>query len=543
MCHKAMETQLSDTRGSIAFPEKVEFLVRIFVLAIGLMLLSRNIDSWFVGLREDNNAEFSVFARNHLYYGLGQTKLFNTWDNSLTLPAEPRRYLNRPPLISLWIAIPMFVFGDHEWVCRMMPIAATLGSVWILMVVISRLHSPILGLLTGLFYVMLPAIAYFGRIINYDPPVQFFSLLALHGYLQWTGLYGDGYNRKAGALCYAFATVLGIGTGWTAAIMAWLIWLWHVCRVLRDRSLLRFLPLLTAIPIVSLAAVLVHIMWGSHWKFAWLGSLLLSRIVSPPVELVSWTKWFSLNWGYLISNVSPFGIGAGIIYPGVVIAILRYTASDSAFRQVVRSTASAVPILLIGLQGLIWVFVFKRQSAIHEFWQYVACPFFAVAMAGVIFSVFILLSEYSFGFAAFAAFLLILAPIPLSARIVDSFYGLRYPLAEDTVAVFKKVAQLVEPRIPVMTSEEYAFPPGSDELFPEVAYYGNRPLIRTTDINEIEANSRGCAAYIMRAANNPFMYKLAQKLGEKYKLAGVERNYMIFLLNSPPQSNEKMLPK
>lgn len=528
-----MESQLQDKQADTTISKKVESFLQIFVLAIGLMLLSRNITTQFTGWREDNSAMFSIFARNHLYYGLGQTKLFNIWDNSLTLPDNPRRYLNRPSLLSLWTAIPMAVFGDHEWVARSVPIATTLGSALLLMAIISRLHSPLLGLLTGLFYVMLPVTAYFGRIVNYDSPVQFFSLLVLHGYLQWTGLYGNGYSRKTGAVYYIVAVVLGTGTGWTVAIMAGLIWVWHICRVFRERSLVRFLPALTIIPAVSLMMVIIHISWAYGRRIEWMGPLFLSRAVGTE-DPISWAEWARLNWAYLISNVSLFGIGAAVIYLGIIPAILRYTGPDSPLRQVVRNTTSVIPVFLLGLLGLIWVVVFRHQSAMHAFWQYVISPFVAVAMAGVALAAFELLSEYIPRGARLLIVLLILLPMPSFARFIDLLYKLEphYNNVGNAAAAFKKVAQIVPVRIPVMTSEEFTLVPGSNEIIPQVAYYANRPLIYTTDINEIETNRQNCAAYILRATNDPNMYQLAQQLGEKYKLAAVEGGYMIFLLDS-----------
>jgi len=432
----------------------------------------------------------------------------------------------------------MAVFGDHEWVARSVAIATTLGSAWLLMVIVGRLQSQVLGILAGLFYVMLPVTAYFGRIVNYDPAVQLFSLLVLHGYLQWAGLYGNGYSRKTGAVYYVVAVVLGTGTGWTVAIMAGLIWIWHLCRAFRDHSLVRFLPALTIIPTVSLAAVVIHISWGYGWKIGWLGSLLLSRTVGPE-DPISWAEWFSLNWAYLISNISLFGIGAGIIYLGIIPAILRYTGPDSPLRQVVRNKTSVTPVLLIGLQGLIWVVVFRHQSAMHAFWQYVISPFVAAAMASVALVAFVLLSKYTPHYAKWLIILLILLPIPSFARFIDLLYKLEphYNNVENAAAVFKKLAQIVPFRVPVMTSEEFTLQPGSGEIVPQVAYYANRPLVYTTDINKIEANQQSCAAYILRATNDPNTYQLAQKLSEKYKLVGTERDYMIFLLTGQPKGD------
>jgi len=533
-----MEIQSPDTRENTIVTQKVEFFIRLLVLAVGLVLLSRNLDTQFVGWREDNNALYSSFARNHIYYGLGYTKLFQTYGVTQAPPAKPQRYLNHPPLLPLWVAMATSVFGDHEWVVRSVPIAATLGSAWLLMVIIGRLQSQTLGVLTGLFYVMLPITAYFGRVLNHDSPVQLFSLLALHGYLQWTGLYGNSYSRKAGAAYYVLAVVMGTGTGWAAIIMAGLIWLWHLCRVFRDRSLVRFLPLLTAIPAVSLAAVIIHILWGAQWDIGRLGTLFLSRTAGP-AETTAWAEWLRLNRLYLAFNVSLFGIGAAIFYLAVIPAVLRYAASDSPFRQIVRDGTSVIPVLLTGLQGLIWVVVFRHQSGMHAYWQYHISPFVAVAMAAAVLTIFILLSKYAPTAAVYVTILIILMPIPFFARSLDILYKFKphYENVESAAAVFKKLAQIVPFRVPVMTSEEFTLRPGSGEIVPQVTYYANRPLVYTTDINEIEANRQNCAAYILRATNDPNTYQFAQKLSEKYRLIGTERDYVIFLLRGQPKSN------
>jgi hypothetical protein len=538
MSRETMETQLSDTRGNIAIPEKVEFLVRIFVLAIGLMLLSRDIDTWFVGLREDNNALYSQFARNHIYYGLGYTKLFHTYGTAQTPPLKPKRYLNNPPLLSVWAAIAMVIFGDHEWVGRSVSIATTLGSAWILMVIISRLQSPTLGLLTGLFYLILPMTAYFGRIVEYTSATQFFSLLMLHGYLQWAGFYGNGYRRNAGVPYYILGVVLGIGTGWAAVIMAGLIWLWHICRTFRDRSQARFLLWLTAIPAISLAAVTIHILY-SGGSFS---NLFLSRTLGAGLkEPILWGGWAFANRSYLVGNFSKLGIGAAVVYPLIITGVIRYARENSAPRQIVRNGASVIPILLTLLQGLIWVIVFRQQSGAHEYWQYFLTPFFATAMASVILTVFVLLSEKMPRFAAGVTILLMFLPLPFFIGSTEELYHYRWS-SENTfeiIPVFKKLDQIFPPRTAVMVSEDYRH---SSISIPQLDYYANRPLIYSRDIGEIETNHQGCAAYVLEAKDDPNAYQFAEKLKEKYKLVYAEQGYMIFLLNPHP-ADERVLPK
>jgi 4-amino-4-deoxy-L-arabinose transferase-like glycosyltransferase len=531
-----METQLQNKQAEMMISEKAGFYIRIFVLTTGFLLLSRNINGWFIGLHEDNSALFSAFARNHIYYGLGNTRLFSVWDQTKSFPSQPNLYLNHPPLLSVMTAIPMAVFGDSEWVVRSVPIAAMLGSAWLLMVIISRLQSPVLGLLAGLFYVMLPVTAYFGRTLNHEPPVQFFSLLMLHGYLQWMGIYGSGYSRKAGAVYYVLGVVLGTGTGWAAAIMAGMISVWHIFRTFYNRSLVRFLLPLTAIPAVSLTAVVVHILWGCHWNIRWFVFLFLTRAERP----VSWGQWFVRHWIFLKDNFSVFAIGAAVIYPVIVLFAVYCTSDNSRLRGIFRNKSGVSSVLLTLLQGLIWIFLVRRHSWAHSYWQYFIAPFFAVAMATVVVAVFMFFPKQMSHVAATIAATLIILPIPFLVEQIDMYYKLSGVEATyniySLIPALEKLNQYVPQHTPVMTSENYETVQNIGGrtivgIVAQAAYYGNRPFIYSTDINEIETDRQGCAAYLLRTANDPNAVQLSQRLREKYKLVSVEEDYMIFLLN------------
>jgi len=519
-----------------------EPIIRTAILAIALLLLTRNVTGLFTGWHEDNSALYSIFARNHIQYGLGYTKLFNTWGDTLTPPTEPHRYLHHPPLVAVWPVIPMLFFGDHEWAARLAPIATTLGSVWLLMVIVSRLQSPLLGLLSGFFYATLPITAYFGRVIDPESPVQFFSLLILHGYLQWAGLYGNSYRRAPGAICYTLGAFLGIATGWATFIMTGLIWLWHLLRSLRDSSVRRLLVYLTLIPGVSLTAVVVHLLWGYGWSTAWLLPLLSTRSLSPE-DPIPWTKWLYMNLAHLNTNISMFGAGAAVIYLAIVPLILRYASLNSPLRQILRSKTSVAPILLTGLHGLIWVVLFKRQSAFCDYWQYFTSPFFAVAMASVVLTIFTLLSRLVSKIAIWAVILLVMLPMPFFANYLDVLHQRRLPQSMcDILTIFEELGQLVPARVPAMISEEYPQPESENRYTglmanSFLAYYINRPLIYSTDINEIQANQRGCAAYVMLLTNDPNLLELARELNARYKLAWAHQNFLIFLLNQSPKDN------
>jgi hypothetical protein len=251
--------------------------------------------------------------------------------------------------------------------------------------------------------------------------------------------------------------------------------------------------------------------------------------------------WFLKNWETLRINVSVFGIGAAIVYLAILPAVLRYTASDSPFRRIIRSSTSVVPALLLLAQGLIWVLAFKRQSWIHYYWQYFMAPFFAVAMAVVVLATFTFLTKLAPRAAKWVVFLLMILPMPFFASSLDTLH--QYQTILGIIPTFKKLAELVPPRVPVMSSERY--PQLSNTvgsytsywILPHFAYYAKWPLIYSTDINEILANRQGCAAYVMQLTKDPNCIEVARLLNERYKLAWNQENYLIFLLNQKPNHN------
>jgi hypothetical protein len=293
---------------------------------------------------------------------------------------------------------------------------------------------------------------------------------------------------------------------------------------------------LTAIPAVSLTAVVVHILWGCHWNIRWFVFLFLTRAERP----VSWGQWFVRHWIFLKDNFSVFAIGAAVIYPVIVLFAVYCTSDNSRLRGIFRNKSGVSSVLLTLLQGLIWIFLVRRHSWAHSYWQYFIAPFFAVAMATVVVAVFMFFPKQMSHVAATIAATLIILPIPFLLEQIDMYYKLSGVEATyniySLIPALEKLNQYVPQHTPVMTSENYETVQNIGGrtivgIVAQAAYYGNRPFIYSTDINEIEADRQGCAAYLLRTANDPNAVQLSQRLREKYKLVSVEEDYMIFLLN------------
>lgn len=551
--------------------------LRVAVLAIGLLMMSRHLTGPFTGKHEFNSAMYTLFARNHLRYGLAYTKGFCTWGEGPTAPAEPHRYLNHPPLIAVWTAGALAVLGEHEWAARLVPIAATLGGAALLMMMASRLASPAVGVLAGVFYATLPITSYFGRMLDHVALVQFFSLLMVHGYLQWSGVYGR--RRRVGALWYVLGVVLGIGTGWGTVFAAGLVFLMEVGR--RAKGLTRWtegererggegetggadangpLPPLTPspphpligaarkcplwalvlTPATTLAAVGLHILWGFEWDTQALVDLFWSRAGDEGAGQ-SWAGFWRGQWEFVLDNYTWAGVLGVMVW---LVAAGWAACAGGRFRQLIDAAlgggfARAV-FTLFGLHGLLYVIAFRGPASHHEYWQFFAAPFVAAAMASVIALAYTAIVRWRQRAATAVASLLVAAPMPGFMFARDEYHtAVSQAMPVRYIEPYVRLAGLVPAGSPAMISRDW---PVSTERFgqhvnrwgvAQILYYADRPLITTRNLDEILANAAGCSAYVLEVEDDPDLQRLNDVLSARYRSIGVGNHHVIFLLGRP----------
>jgi len=513
-------------------------LARAAVLAIAALLLCRDLAGPFNTWHAVNDALYTEAARNHVRYGLVATRLYATYP---VVPGEPpRRYVNHPPLVAVLTAVPLAVFGDHEWAARLMPILATLGSTALLVTMLGRLGSPLLGLLAGFFFATLPLTEYFGRMVNHEAPVQFFSLLMLHGYLQWTSAYGPRYGARRGALAWAAGTVLGIGTGWAVLLASGLVWCWHALRVRRRTAAPRPLLWLTLLPALTLAAVLVHILAGSGWDVGALVALVQDRSVGGEGARHGWLEWLAMQRDDFASDFTwPGAIAALLSVPLVVLALLR-RGDRRRWPWLPLTRGPAVVAAICGLQGLLWVVLLKNQAWFHDYWQFYLGPYVAISLAALVQLARQQLGRRAPRLAAAVVVVLLLAPMPFAAATRD-LYASRQLVYPEYLQALRMLGGLVPKGTPVWTSHhvrgeavmarERRYPP-----HPVVAYYAERPVYFSRDLAEVRANAPGCAAYVLRRVDAPWARAMEAALGASFPSVRVGENHVIFLLTPPPAS-------
>lgn len=519
-------------------------LARALVLLVAALLLARDVGARFNGWHDHNSAMYTLFARNHVEYGLRATALYCTWGDTLAPPEPPERYLNHPPLIALWVAVAYFVLGPHEWAARLVPIAASLGSVFLVMRVLGRLAGSGLGVLAGFFFATLPLTAYFGRMIDHVPPAQLFSLLMLDGYLDWTGTYPGRGRRGVGAWRYAAGAVLGIGTAWACVVAASLIFAWHAIRVVRRAGSARTLIGLAAIPGLALAAVLLHILTATGWDVGMLVELARSRSVGGVGGGQPWSAWLATQWHNALRNFTLPGVVASIatLLVWATPALgrgLREAASGFALRGV-----AAAAVATLGLQGVLYLLLFKNAAWFHDYWQFFLGPFVAASMAGVA----LLLKDAVATLAPRAAgvvlLLLLAAPLPGLAAAFRHYRAGKLVDPEHIEALLA-LERLIPRRAPAWTSRpvlalsetlsghEHTWPHAS------VAYYAHRPLHFSRDEREIVANAPHCTAYVLRRDGRPWSRDLEQVLAARYRAVRVGERHVIFLLTTDQRNGHQ----
>jgi hypothetical protein len=510
-------------------------VARAAVLAVAAFLLCRGITAPFLAWHEMNSAMYSQFARNHMQYGLAYTKLYCTWGDTATPPATPERYLNHPPLIALWTAALLAVFGDHEWAARLAPIAASLGSVVLLMRIVEGLRGPLLGVLAGFFFATLPLTAYFGRMIDHVAPVQFFTLLMLHGYLLWSGLYPGGRRPRLGASWYVTGAVLGIGTGWAAVLPALLLGAWHGLRVGRGSGEARLLPWLVAAPAAALAAVVVHILAGCAWDLGMLPALFAGRALGGAGGAVPWPAWLAAQALHLARNFTlPGAVAAGVCASVLVARLVRPAPSGAPSAFPFGGTLAAA-VGLTGLHGLLYVVLFKNAAWHHDYWQFFLGPFVATSLAALAVAAGRAVAAREPRLERLVVAALLVVPMPWAKASLVFYATQRQPYSED-VEAFTRLRELVPRRAPVWTSRSW---PTRDETVgshtsrrpnPVVAYYADRPLLYSREVREVEANQPGCVAYLLAPSRKPWARDLDAALSRSHERVPTAAGHVIFLL-------------
>jgi dolichyl-phosphate-mannose-protein mannosyltransferase len=194
----------------------------LVVLAWLGWVLSRNVQDPWIRVVDYNGAVWSQAAHNILRAGL-----ITTWGQSSAfyfgpLPIPPSGYyLHHPPGLHLLLTALFALFGEHEWVARMLPICCSLASVILLWLLVRSCFGIRAASLSAAVFACLPMELRYGKMVNFEPIVLVLILGALLCLRHWHLSTNSLWQAAAFGLL-----VIGMWVDWAMYILVVVLCSW-----------------------------------------------------------------------------------------------------------------------------------------------------------------------------------------------------------------------------------------------------------------------------------------------------------------------------
>jgi len=136
-----------------------------------------------------------------------------------------------------WIAALLYwPFGEHAVIGRLISMAFSVGTIWVIYALGARLFGRPAGRAAAFLFAISPSAVFFGRFFISDTPMVFYSVAAV---LAWV-VYLDTPSRAAclaGTICAALAFLVKIPAVMILVPIAWAAWEARGWSALKDRGL------------------------------------------------------------------------------------------------------------------------------------------------------------------------------------------------------------------------------------------------------------------------------------------------------------------
>lgn len=370
------------------------------VLAAAIVLHGCGLWRPLIDRHDWGSAHQAQFGRNHLRYGLAETKGRCVYSKFQRERADARWfYPDHPPMLSLSLAASMSVFGVNDVAVRIVPAATTVAAIVLTMSIGARLFGRRIGLYSGVVMLAFPIVLYFGRTGCHETLVLPFCLLAMRGYLGWSFPALFGHRPRRDAAVFAIATVLSAFAGWVALLQAGVIWLDFVAGVWKKkrRGNVASWLLVTMPAMVGTCLTALHILWTLNWQVGHLYDLFAYRsgmkqsekLLTMDIWLVQQGLWLLRDFGAVALTVILVGFLIGLLQ-----RLRQPSASEKKTARKLRKEQRAAethPVRrvsqvmawfwLLGMPGLLFVLIFRSASLIHEYWWLHFAPYLAMLVA------------------------------------------------------------------------------------------------------------------------------------------------------------------
>ncbi len=338
------------------FQKQTTLLFVVVIVFLTALVLTIGINRPFVGHHDANNRMYRLAALNYLKHGLIETKLGQVIAPPTEIMAMGHFYTHHPPLLSLFLALSIGIFGDTYWSVRLVPLLFSSITAGVFFLLLRKFFSLESSLLAVGFWLASPMFLFFGKMANHEPLTLLFLTLAVYGWV-----------TKRKRLLY-LALFLCQWTGWPAYYLAAIIFIFT-----RDTKVV-LLSLIDAIFFVAHTLLLTGSPTGGGLMEIFLFRTGLSPKVGNVVETYTMQKFLHQEISWLYHLFNPVLVWIASL--GVVLILKRKILGEKE--------RVGLTFLLI---ATIHIFLFRTGANRHDYWLYYYLPFLSW-MVGYVFAYF-----------------------------------------------------------------------------------------------------------------------------------------------------------
>lgn len=463
----------------------------------------------WTGMHDWNGAFFSQLARNFLRYpmDLHHGMPIVAVGEAVPPPEERSIYATHPPGLVWLVAGTFALLGEAEWVARLVPILASLGTLALFVTLVHRAWGRFTATLAGLIYAVMPMSVYFGRMLDHEAVCLFFMMAAVAAWQVLVDRDRPQGHRLAAAIGWTAAIAAGIWVDWSGFLFAGLFFLNAVVQRGRRQISTWLLLLVFVVPVAAGAGMLRYLVaYGLAGSWSDLESIFLSRAVTAQGEMLRRDPSAEGGaWTYTVENLSwPVLLFAAA---GLSLAFLSRDARGGgrlAAGRIDEANATApLPggwVLLA--TGAIWLAVFWGQYERHNYWLFYLGPpaalFAAIALCAI--------GAQAMAFGRRVGQVILgcaVATVLVFALAGTDDYFSRVSYSSDAAAAWQQIGRRLDPRdrvllyrSPILIEDRggYRF---RNIVPPQQAYYLDRAFGAERDLQAVQARSDAYAMFVI----------------------------------------------
>ena len=205
--------------AKIASNSKLWLCGLLIAAAFQTWFFCRTVDKPWTDNADFNGAVWSQAAHNFLHAGLVETAGVPApfHYGPLPIPSE-QYYCHHPSFLAFMVTSAFFLFGEHEWTARLVPILYSTVSLFILWFIVKSCLGSKVATFAAAIFAALPMQLHWGQLVNFEPCTLTWILVGFLGLRYWER---TGRRRWAGLMMLGF--VLCTLTSWLGCFMVALL--------------------------------------------------------------------------------------------------------------------------------------------------------------------------------------------------------------------------------------------------------------------------------------------------------------------------------